>query len=57
MDNKNISERLKELISYFAFGDALGKDFEFMSPSHEQLKEKFYGENEFTWYRKISYTF
>ena len=43
-------ERLKLLAYYFAIGDALGKDFEFLSPSYEQLKEKFYGESvlEFT---------
>jgi ADP-ribosylglycohydrolase len=36
------------LIYYFALGDALGKDFEFITPTQEQLKEKFYGSSPLT---------
>lgn len=38
-----INNKQDYLIYYFALGDALGKDFEFITPTQEQLKEKFFG--------------
>lgn len=34
------------LIYYFSLGDSLGRDFEFITPTAEQLHEKFYGKSQ-----------
>lgn len=45
---KTKSSNLNELIFYFSLGDSLGKEFEFITPTEEQLREKFNGKSQLT---------
>lgn len=46
MINENL--KLNKLIFYFSLGDSMGKDFEFITPTEDELKIKFYSKSQLT---------